>query len=298
MERRNFVRNVAATGTAIMIAPSLLALENSLKADPSMAGGILPFILFEDCINIILQSPSLQPEIKDALRGDIRKQVNGNIARLANVLPDGSEKISGYLIQLAKDSGTNMMKWHNEKLSFVLGWFIFKAGIKNIAAYNQKLVRGKANIEEIRQYQDTHLIRARFGIAGSSGISGEQFSSLMLQFIGRVVTRIHTLTPDKKDGGSWVLRVSDWREQNSKIMDLYGNAIQNPDPDKVQLYVKKCNLYDPSDPLIAGKFQINDTEKENRSLYAKSVINGYNAAIGVQAFLNGKSDLKKVMSMA
>lgn len=231
----------------------------------------------------------------DALKGDIRHQVNGNIARLAGVLPDGNEKISRLLVQLAGDNGTNKIKWHDEKLAFVLGWTIQKATLKELVGYNQKLVKSKHQIEEIRQYQDTQLVKMRFGKQPAENISGEQFSSLMLQLIARVVTRIHTLTPDKKDGGAWILRVAEWRGQNKKTMELYGNAIQNPDQDKLNLYVKKCKLFDYNDPLITGQFHINGLEKDNHSLYSRSIVQGYNAVLAVQSFLDGKSEVSTVM---
>jgi hypothetical protein len=294
MERRNFVKNISAGGAAMLIAPSLFALEDSLKADTGMPGGLTPFILFEDCVKIILTSGQFRDNIKDALKGNIRKPLTGNISRMAGVMPGGEEHITALLNQLAKASNKNDIKWHDEKLSFALGWIIQKACSKDIVAYNRKLLKKDHRIEEIRIYQDTQVIRSRFGKQDEIALTPDNFSSLMMEYIVRVITRIHTLTPDVKNGGEWIVRVVGWREQNRKTMDQYGAVFAKPDPSKLSLYVQKCNFYNPVDPLILNGFQVADIAKKNTGMYSRAIVNGYNAMTAVQSFMDGKGDMESI----
>ena len=294
MERRDFVKNISAGSAAMMFSPLLPVMESILKTDPGVSGGLTPFILFEDCIKVILASDRISDVFKTSLKGDLSKPSISNISRLAGVLARGEDQIITLLGQLAKAGDKKDIKYHDEKLSFALGWIMQKAASKDIVAYNQKMVKGKHSVEEIRIYQDIQVIRSRFGKQNEIDLTAEQFSSLFMEYILRVVTRIHTLTPDINDGREWIVRVTEWREQNKKTFDMYGEIFAKPDPVKLNLYVKKCILYNIEDPLILNGFQAGDVANRNSSLYAKGIINGYNALLAAQLFMDGTGDPESI----
>jgi len=286
MERRNFVKNISAASAALMFTPSITAFSQSLSASPASPGGLLPFILFEDCNALILQSAAISNNFKELLTGDIHKPINGNFARLAGSFSN-YEKMIELLKQLKADKAAKTIPLYYDKLTFALGWLVARASMKEIGLLNQKLVGKGQPIDQIRAYQDVEVIRARFVKEGAT-VSASDFSSLMLQMITRAVTRIHTLTPDKNDGGNWIIRTSDWRENNLKTMQLYGQVMENPDLSKQALYCMKGNFIRKSDPVIADGFKPELLGKSNKSQYAASLENGYNSILTFQMYMYDK----------
>lgn len=295
MERRNFVKNISVASAALLFAPSLTVFSQSLSASPVKPGGLLPFILFEDCNLLIQQSEQVKAEMKELLKGDIHQKLLSNLSRLAASF-DNQAEITTLMGKLKADKASKKTPQYDEKLSFVLGWLIAKASMKEIGLFNQKLVGKGQPIDQIRAYQDVEIIRARFMKPGAT-VSADDFSSLMLQMITRVVTRIHTLTPDKNDGGNWIVRTSDWRENNKKTMELYGEIMETPDKAKRDLYCQKGNLIRPGDPLIANHFRSEYLGNDNKSLYAKAVANGYQAILTFQSYFEGKADLTGITKL-
>lgn len=295
MERRNFVKNISAASAALLFAPSLTAFSQSLSASPVKPGRLLPFILFEDCNLLIQQSPQVKTELKELLKGDIHQKLLSNLSRLAASFDDQTQIIS-VMEKLKADKASKKTPLYDEKLSFVLGWLLARASMKEIGLFNQKLVGKGQPIDQIRAYQDVEVIRSRFMKPGAT-VSADDFTSLMLQMITRVVTRIHTLTPDKNDGGNWIVRTSDWRENNLKTMQFYGQIMKNPDKAKRDLFCQKGNLIRPGDPLVANHFRSEYLGNDNKSLYAKAVANGYQAILTFQSYFEGKADLTGITKL-
>lgn len=295
MERRDFVKNMSAASAALLFAPSLTAFSQSLGASPSKPGGLLPFILFEDCNLLIQHSAQLKTEIKELLKGDIHQKLLSNLSRLASSFDDQAQVVA-LMEKLKTDKISKTIPQYDEKLSFVLGWLVAKASMKEINLFNQKLTGKGQPIDQIRAYQDIEVIRARFMKTGSAVLAAD-FSSLMLQMITRAVTRIHTLTPDKNDGGNWIVRTSDWRENNLKTMQLYGQIMEAPESSKQALYCMKGNLIRQGDPVIAGGFKPELLGKSNKSLYAASLENGYHAILAFNMYMDDKTGIENLIKL-
>lgn len=294
MLRRNFITNMAAGSAGVFIAPTLMAMESISKPDANQLSGLLPFMLFEDCITLIQSSTEVEGSVKNSLLGDISQPVNGNISRLAGTFPNGEKQIPDLLEQL-RGSNTEKLNYSEEKLSFVLGWIVHKAAAKEIVTYNQKLVKGGHSLKEITTHQDTQLIRSRFEKTQEAVLRGADVSSYLLETLARVVTRVHTLTPDKNNGGDWIMRTTNWRIKNKETMEKYGEVIDNPDPKKLDLYFRKCRFYDANDSLMSNNFKAKGLSGENHSLYAKSIINSYQAVLAIQAYLKGGGNIDSIM---
>jgi hypothetical protein len=288
MERRNFVKNISLCSAAILVSADLIAKQHvPVKTDNTLKG-LLPFILFEDCITLIQKSEVIKPFLKDALRGDIKSPLIGNIARLAGSYT-GNEQVFALMQKFREDQAANTVKWHSEKLSFMLGWLVFRSTTKQINLLNQKLVKKGHSPFEIQAYQDTELIRKRFLKPGSQ-LASSDFSSLFLQMLTRTITRIHTFNPDKADGGQWLMRTAAWREKNKQDMEFYGKIYEQPDPSKLDLYCYKRKLFLDSDPLITNQFIPDFIGSTNKSLYANGIKSAYGAISDFQAFMEAKAE--------
>lgn len=273
---------------ALLVSDNLIAQQHMpVKTDNNLKG-FLPFILFEDCITLIQKSELVKPLLKESLKGDIKSPVTGNIARLAGSFT-GNEQVFALMQKLREAHEANPVKWYSEKLSFVLGWLVFRSSTKQINLLNEKLIEKGHSPFEIQAYQDTELIRQRLSKPGSQ-LASSDFSSVFLQMLTRSITRIHTLSPDKTNGGKWLLRTSAWREKNKQDMEFYGKIYEQPDPSKLDLYCHKRKLFLDSDPLIANQFSPNFIGSANKSLYAAALTSALTAVTGFQAYLEGKAE--------
>lgn len=292
MERRNFVRNISLGSAAILVSPELFAKQGLPTDTCYNLRGLLPFILFEDCISLIQKSDTIKPLLKESLKGDIKSPLTGNIARLAGAFTD-IEQVFALMSEMRESQSAETMKWYPEKLSFVLGWLVFRSSTKQINQLNQKLNSKGHSSFEIQAYQDTELIRQRFSKTGTQ-LASSDFSSLMLQLITRTVTRIHTLSPDSTNGGQWLMRTSAWREKNKQEMEFYGKIYEKPEPSKLALFCQKGNFYLDSDPLISNQFNPAFIGKSNKSMYAAALTSVFRAVSDFQAFMDGKAELAAV----
>lgn len=281
-------------GAATLLTPMVIAMPNSVTTIWQPGGGIAPFLIFEDCVKLLLEAPVIKNSVKEALTGDIHKPLTGNMARLAGALPNGKLHIINMLEKLRGAGAKTDIKFYDEKMSFVLGWLLIKSSIKNINEYNAKLFKANQNVNEAIAFQDAFLIQERFGISNNNSFARDKTSSLFLGILARAVTRIHTLTPDKTDGREWIVRTSDWRVKNKGYMDLLGEIMENPDKKKKNLYWEKPIYFDPKDPMIAGNFKYEALNTKNRSLYANAIKNGFQAILVAQEYLEGKTSLEAV----
>lgn len=284
-------------GAATLLTPMVIAMPNSATTTWQDGGGIAPFLIFEDCVKLLLEAPVIKNSVKEALTGDIHKPLTGNMARLASSLPNGKTHIISMLEKLRSTGAKTDIKFYDEKMSFGLGWILIKSSTKNINEYNAKLFKANQNVNEAIAFQDAFLIQERFGISNNNSCARDNTSSLFLGLLARAVTRIHTLTPDKADGREWIIRTTDWRVRNKGYMDLLGEIMENPDQKKKNLYWEKPTYFDPKDPLIARNFKYEALNAKNRSLYANSIKNGFQAILGAQEYLEGNTSLEDLAKL-
>jgi hypothetical protein len=127
-------------------------------------------------------------------------------------------------------------------------------------------------------------------------------------FLPRMITRLHTLKPDYKDGMAWVNRMSEWRRENMQRMDRYGTLLVEDDRELFEHAIRKYNVYNPEDRLIGLVRSMNsNTSAETveqvilsdpgNSIYSKSLLRGYHNVITVQEYLEAGIDLNKMKKM-
>lgn len=282
---------------ATMIAPSIFSIQVTAKNNMSLNYGLLPFFIFEDCVKLINASPEINADVRNALAGDIHRPVNGNLARLAAGLSIRKDHILGLLTNLCATNANTSIKWPQEKLSFVLGWIVLNASLIEMNTLNSGFLRKKNNMEEIVAYQDTFVMKHRFGKSSPDIGHKETDPSLLLSILARSITRIHTLTPDKKDGREWVIRTVDWQIKNKQKMDKYAEILANPERAKIKSYCEKNVIFIKEDPLIVHNFSYDSISKKNISLYSKGIINGYKAILAAQNYLTGKSTMEPLLKL-
>ncbi|NJK94043.1 MAG: hypothetical protein HC830_12710 [Bacteroidetes bacterium] len=295
MERRNFVKNISMGSAAILVSADLIAKQQTQVKTELNLKGLLPFIFFEDFIRLIEKSEGIKPLFKESLKGDIKSPLTGNIARLAGSYT-GNEQVFDLMQKLRETPSADTLKWYTEKLSFVLGWLVFRSATKQLNMLNEKFVEKGHSPCEIQAYQDTELIRQRFSKPGTQ-LTSSEFSSLFLQMLTRTITRIHTLNPDKTEGGKWLINTAAWREKNKQGFEFYGKIYEKPDRSKLDLYCHKGKLFLHSDTLIANQFNPNFIGSTNKSLYAGALTSAYITVSGFQAFMEGKADKSLLVKM-
>lgn len=289
------MKNISLGSAAILVSADLIAKQQAPVKTELNLKGLLPFILFEDCIRLIEKSEGIKPLFKESLKGDIKSPLTGNIARLAGSYT-GNEQVFVLMQNLRETQSADTMKWYSEKLSFVLGWLVFRSATKQLNMLNEKLVEKGHSPYEIQAYQDTELIRQRFSKPGTQ-LNSSEFSSLFLQMLTRTITRIHTLNPDKNDGGKWLMRTSAWREKNKQDLEFYGKIYEKPDRSKLDLYCHKGKLFLHSDPLIANQFSPDFIGSANKSLYAGALTSAFMAITGFQAYMAGRVEKSLIEKM-
>ena len=83
--RRDFLTQLSLSGSALVLAPTLLRAASLHAVNPASAHlrGLLPVALVEDCFDLAFVLPELSTLTKTALAGDIDLKIPGNKGRLA-----------------------------------------------------------------------------------------------------------------------------------------------------------------------------------------------------------------------
>jgi hypothetical protein len=311
IDRRDFFRFLG-TGTAgIMVAPVFLngctVNGNGNEDNYVNFDGIMPIAMVTDCSSLLLASGTLSERIAAALKADINLPLAGNLSRLGSSIPFDDENVFDALQGVVSnwDQDTERMA---KKLSLILGWVIFRPLKKSMTNIFQKLVDEGYHYDSIRSYFDTYLIRQFSGHRESFANREEDLQDLLTGILPRMITRLHTLKPDYKDGLAWVNRMSNWRMENVSRMEHCGTLIAEDDQDLYEHVIRKYNVYNPEDRLIAlarspegiaGPEKVEQVilSDPGNSIYAKSLEKGYQNIQTVQDFIDGKIELGKMKKM-
>ncbi len=311
IDRRDFVRFIGAGSAGLLLAPAILrackANGNGNEDCYVNFDGIMPIAMVTDCSRLLLDSGKLSPEITEALTADINLPLTGNLSRLGSSIPFDDESVFTVLEELRQNMGSDPEK-NLRKLSMILGWMIFRPLKKAMTDIVHKLVEQGYHYDNIRAYIDTYLMRQFSGDRQGVVVSSEEVQDLLNNILARMITRLHTLKPDYIDGLGWVNRISDWREENHLRMDKYGTLIVEDDQELLEHVIRKYNVYHPGDRLIALVRSDDSGEgTENvekvilsdpgNSIYAKSLVKGYNNVLRVQDYLQGNIELSKLKKL-
>lgn len=319
--RRNFLAHTALAGAGLAIGlPSLTreAFALTFTADPLAAGTHLtPILVVDDALRLSLLNLSLNDDLKAAMiSNQAFYQSSGTLARNASDLI--------VLLGTIRDQwgGRDKMKvtrheyngdMLESKLAFVAGWFAHQAAQHQIYGNNRH-----EGIDEKALYHDITLCRSIYQsepvAKKSKQPTVDELAQLLQQMYTRTYVRMHTIDPDFDDVENWIVRYVKWSEDTKALTEQYANAYLNPDPEKLQMYVKEPGFYDPANPIIALARELHQGITEStidlkEAIHASASQSQYAQALGVAcnrieaigAFMDGKLDqtgLQKMLKMS
>ncbi len=311
IDRRDFFRFMGAGTAGMLIAPALLRackMNGNGNEDAYVNfDGIMPIAMVTDCSRLLLGCGKLSEEMKQALKADINLPLPGNLSRLGSSIPFDDENIFAAL-QNIQESWESDPELSLRKFSLLLGWMIFRPLKKTMTDVFHRLVEEGYHYDTIRTYIDTYLLRQFSGDRHNTGTIINDAQDLLQGILPRMITRLHTLKPDYNDGPGWVNRISGWRVDNATRMERYGMLVVEDDPELNDHVIRKYNVYNPGDRIITlvrsmkadsggetvDKVILSDP---GNSIYAKSLVKGYNNVLSVQDYLQGDIDLSKLKKL-
>ena len=212
-----------------------------------------------------------------------------------------------YLEVLKKDLDPSS-ETQPKKLSLLLGWLMIHPLKKAMSDVYGKLIDQGYHYDTITLYYDAYMLR-QISTDPDSGTPGEKDAQDFLNtLLARMVTRLHTFKPDYLDGPGWVVRMSEWREENPAKMNQYGSLIAEDDPEMYKQFVKRHNVYDPEDRLLdllrkngasadPGEVDKLIMSDPGNSIYTKSLVRGYENVLAAEKYFTGKSDITELKKL-
>lgn len=291
--RRDFLKTGFFAVSGTLLLPGFIA--NHLSQSTGAAGlqGLMPFIVFDDCTQLVAKTHTFSDQTKSALQSSIIENKPANVSRLAVIVPQDKAYISDALLELkTHQAGIASDEFWQKKHAFTLGWTVshainnvFDPVIKKIAGNNTK------KRMDIQIYHDVNLLRHNTKVVKRPNTQDETLSLFMAMF-PRMIGRVHTLEPDPDDGANWVVRMSAFRQENKTILDKYAAAYTKPAQDKLERYIDEINFYDHDDDI----FSLTDQQIaaydgrvfKNKSLVAKALNHAYHNVYIADRYLAGK----------
>ncbi|MDF2964082.1 MAG: hypothetical protein K0S39_5817 [Paenibacillus sp.] len=261
----------------------------------------------EDCFNLMFASDQICDAFKEAGRDHL------NFAQFGSITSSGDK----FAVQLLEKYRTN---WDAHKkveeeigfrsaplvpktqaesiLAFVLGWLCHRA------VGNQL----KPDSTEAGLYQDAFIFGRLYmnNSPASAAIGSQELAELFRALQQRFLIEMHTFVPDVEDIEGWFDKLHVKYRERTAYMDLYAEAVMNPDPAKEKQFVSDTNFYDDGDAVIQlaqalRKGVIPSQQEieaaiaaEPKSRYARALKQGYGSLLSANAFFSGIIDQQKL----
>lgn len=149
---------------------------------------------------------------------------------------------------------------------------------------------------------------------GASAVNVEDVELLFGAMWQRKMLQLQRFAAEEDDPEAWMDTALERRQTFSENLELYVEAFQNPDPEKVRYYNEEVNTYDASDPIIrlvralqTGEDPLPAVElkealaaAETQSAYARALRQGYFNMKGARDFFVDdieKNDLYAIVDM-
>lgn len=286
-----------------------------------MSEHIVHTAVYEDCLNLMGVSAAISEDFK-LVASDYR-----DFGQLGSVTVSGDEFSFKLLKEYREKWSSRTPEDHLEfKLAFVFGWVSHRAAdremkpvwrlgpIKEIAA-QQGLKPTECSIyHEAHIFREYYMDEAVFSIAilpekqaelsSALGVSTEALVKLVHGVVKRSLIEMHTLKPDYDDVNGWFDKLYNRQQKFYVDVQRYANAVLNPDPGKLKMFITDVNFFDSGDPVITicKKLRKGENvttaevaaalEAENTSHYAKAVILGFNYLKAASDYYRGDIDFE------
>lgn len=130
-------------------------------------------------------------------------------------------------------------------------------------------------IDESRLYHDSCLIRTISQI-DTKQTTREELTGFFQTLVSPMITRTHTLRPNRDDGMDWIVQMTKWNRAYHAYSKELAETIIEPNPIKEDKYIKKPNFMDWSDKSIRcaiEEYEYSELNEinDNKSLYGKAL---------------------------
>ena len=285
IDRRTFLKNstLATAGLAAYISSvSAMGSGNGYEIPEMPQERFFPIAAINDTIHLL----QLEGELSDTLRQALTARPD--LARMGSLTARRSGNLSGFLTKLKTAGGQENDSLAH--LAMIAGAAMF-SGVEQVL---RKLHTIKANEStEKAIYHDVAVLQ---GISeGSKGslnldeVSEQEVISIFEMMWHRSLIKLHTTKPDLTDTQAWILRFSDFVENQKEVYKAYAGAYLKKKPDQYEKYVVRPNIYNVNDDLLTilrsqekKLFSSNNAhlkqalnQKNDVSVYTQSILQAY-----------------------
>jgi len=220
----------------------------------------------DDCVRLLLASDEICPAFKLAAREHL------DMAHLGCITRSGDRCNPVLLETFRARWDSRAPEDHLEpKLAFVIGWLSHRAADRQMKPIFRRFHPQEMRTEtptECSLYHDAFIFREVYAYGKEPPYHPAMFGPLFadlaeavdvdsLQALAQVLMRrafiaTHTFIPDVQDPETWLDNLFRLQQSFHVSLERYDDAINHPNPAKVQRYIVGDNFYDTDEPIIAA----------------------------------------------
>ena len=260
--RRTFMKLSALAGAGLMFHPLFSFAEDAPTGKHVYVNGMIPGSLLLLTAALAKKGAFVSQQIKDALEFSIYVTNESNFA-FAGLLPHEWSAIT-------ESSFASLPK---EKQAFKAGMIVSNVANEFFSKIYSDCEQDK--IHELRLYHDSCLLRDISSI-DTKRTTKEELTGFFRTLVSPMITRTHTLRPNRDDGMDWIVKMTKWNRAYHTYSKELAETITEPDPRKEDEYIRKPNFMNLSDKSI--RYAIGENEYNtlnqidgNKSLYGKAL---------------------------
>ena len=262
LSRRTFIKLSAIAGAGLMVNPLTTIGKDPSNESIAFIKGMIPACLLLQTAGLAQKAIFTNRDVKKALDFSIYLTKESNFA-FAGLLPHEWSAISE----------TSFADLPKERQAFKAGLVVSDVAneyfSKIYSDCNQK------DVSELRLYHNACLIRNVSGV-NVGQTTKEELTEFFRTLVSPMITRTHTLRPNRDDGMDWIVQMTRWNRAYYSYSQQLAETITEPEPVKEDRYIKKTNFMNLSDNSI--RYAIGEDElrelaqiQDNRSLYGKAL---------------------------
>lgn len=266
LSRRTFMKLSAIAGAGLMLNPLFSFGRRASNEKEFLINGMIPACLLLQTAVLAHKGSFVSQDVRNALEFSIYRTNESNFA-FAGLLPHKWDAVTG-------SSFSAMPK---ERQAFEAGLIVSNAANE----YCSKMYTdcGEDKIHELRLYHNSFLLRYISDIDVRQ-ISKEELTRFFQILVSPMITRTHTLRPNRDDGMDWIVQMTRWNRAYHTYCQELAETIIEPDPQKETIYINEPNFMNVSDGSVRHAIEANgfgelNQISENKSLYGKALYESF-----------------------
>lgn len=310
VDRRTFLKNttLATAGLTTYLSSMPVMGREHGRDDLLLHERFFPIAAINDTINLLQLEGQLSGVLKNAMDGW------QNVARMGGLGARRAGSLSAFATRL-KSNGSG--EKNARQAALILGAAMF-TGIEETLTSLYPGVKQTNKAEDAGLKAIYHDVAVLKGISeGSKGpiklnsVSEEEMISLFEIMWHRSLIKLHTIKPDLEDTRAWILRFTDFGNNQKEVYKAYAQAYLKKNPDLYDKYITRPNVYNTNDELLtilrspekklfrstAGNLKKILAQKEGVSVYTKAILKAYSHAHRLNDFWKGKHNKDEIAAI-